>query len=195
MVTYVTNGAKFMAAVKKIAKESVVAAALEIIRDGGVSALNARALAARLGCSTRPIYLAFGSMEKVTEAAHGRIFGVYQGYLSAEVNSGRYPVYKAYGMAYIRFARQEREFFKHLFMRDRTRESGVDDDISDVIAAVMKSTGLDEERAKLFHLESWIFVHGIAVMSATSYIDFDEKLISEMLTDVFEGLKARFGAN
>lgn len=181
-----------MTAVKKISDDSVVGAALEIIREGGMAALNARALAAALDCSTRPLYLTFGSMDEVKARVVARIKEVYRDYLKREVESGKYPPYKAYGMAYIRFAREERELFKHMFMRDRTRESGDEDNMSDVIAAVMKSTGLDEERAKLFHLESWIFVHGIGVMLATSYIDFDETTIGAMLTDMFTGLKTRF---
>lgn len=181
-----------MVAVKKFSEEAMVNAALKLIREGGMGALNARSLAGSLGCSTRPLYLSFGSMDEVKARAVARIRKTYQGYIKREVEGGRYPPYKAYGMAYIRFAREEREFFKYLFMRDRTGESG-EEDISDVVAAVMKSTGLDEERAKLFHLENWIFVHGIAVMLATSYLALDEELISITLTDMFEGLKTRFG--
>ena len=132
-----------MAALKKFSEEAIVSAALELIREGGMSSLNARSLARALGCSTRPLYLTFGSMDEVKGQAVERITKTYQGYLKREVESGRYPPYKSYGMAYIRFAREEREFFKYLFMRDRTGESA-DEDISDVIAAVMKSTGLDE---------------------------------------------------
>ena len=33
---------------------------------------------------------------------------------------GKYPPYKASGMAYIRFAKEEKELFKLLFMRDRS---------------------------------------------------------------------------
>lgn len=181
-----------MAAVKKFSEESIVGAALELIREGGMDALNVRSLAGSLGCSTRPVYLTFGSMDEVKSRAVERINGVYHGYIKREIESGRYPPFKSYGMAYIRFAREEREFFKYLFMRDRTGESVSEDDISDVIAAVIKSTGLSEESAKLFHLESWIFVHGIAAMLATSYFSLGEELISKMLTDMFEGLKTRF---
>ncbi|MDE6691205.1 MAG: TetR/AcrR family transcriptional regulator [Clostridia bacterium] len=182
-----------MAAVKKFSEEAIIGAALKLIREGGMDALNVRSLAGALGCSTRPVYITFGSMDEVKARAVEQINKAYLGYLKREVESGRYPPYKAYGMAYIRFAREEREFFKYQFMRDRTGESG-EEDISEVIAAVMKSTGLDEERAKLFHLESWIFVHGIAAMLATSYFALDEELISMMLTDMFEGLKTRFGS-
>ncbi len=182
-----------MSATKKITKENIISAALEIIKTSGMSALNARALAGGLGCSTRPLYLTFGGMGGVRTAAIERINEIYQGYIKREIESGQYPVYKAYGMGYVKFARGESEFFKFLFMRDRTREQTAEDNIDEIVSVIVKVTGLDRERAKLFHLENWIFVHGIAVMLATAYIDFDEELISKMLTDMFEGLKTRFG--
>ncbi len=133
-----------------------------------MQALNARSLASFLGCSTRPLYLSFGNMENIRANAVARINEIYKGYLKSASVSGRYPPYKAYGMAYIRFAREEREYFKYLFVRDSTCECVEEDDAGEIIAALVKSTGLSEDKARLFHLESWIFVHGIAVMLATS---------------------------
>ena len=57
---------------------------------------------------------------------------------------------------------------------------------------VQNGTGLCNEEGKLFHLEMWAVVHGLAVMAATDYVDLDEELISTMLTDTFQGLKSRF---
>ena len=44
----------------------------------------------------------------------------------------------------------------------------------------------------MFHLEMWIYVHGIASMAATSFLDWDTELISASLTDVYLGVLARF---
>lgn len=38
----------------KVTKEEIIAAALEILRQKGMEAVNARAVAAALGCSTQP---------------------------------------------------------------------------------------------------------------------------------------------
>ena len=40
----------------KFDRESIIRAALDIVREGGPEALNARAVAARLGSSTQPLY-------------------------------------------------------------------------------------------------------------------------------------------
>lgn len=49
-----------------------------------------------------------------------------------------------------------------------------------------------EDEAYLFHLEMWLYVHGIATMIATSYLDWDDEFISRVLTDAYMGLKYRY---
>ena len=110
------------------------------------------------------------------------------------MTAGKYPPYKASGMAYIRFAREEKQLFRLLFMRDRSAEPPRYDggDFDGIVDIIQSSTGLSRERAYLFHLEMWIYVHGIATMCATSYLNWDKELISRMMTDAYEGMKLRF---
>ena len=56
----------------------------------------------------------------------------------------------------------------------------------------MKNLGISEDEAYMFHLETWIYTHGIAAMVATSYLDWDTEFISRSLTDAYEGLKHRY---
>ena len=105
-----------------------------------------------------------------------------------------YPPYKASGVAYIGFARQERELFKLLFMRDRRGEKVEEDrqSVAPLLRILSANTGMSEDEAYFFHLEMWVYVHGIAAMIATDYLDWDEELISRMLTDAYEGMKERY---
>ena len=48
-------------------REELLRAALEVIREKGASGLTARALAARLGCSVKPIFGLFRNMEEVRQ--------------------------------------------------------------------------------------------------------------------------------
>ena len=48
-----------MPAKKQVTKEMILTAALELLREGGIEAVNVKALAHRLNCSTQPIYLSF----------------------------------------------------------------------------------------------------------------------------------------
>ena len=108
--------------------------------------------------------------------------------------SGLYPPYKASGMAYIRFAAEEKELFKLLYMRDRSEEKIPEtSELNEQMYGMVRSnTGLDTDTARLFHLEMWAFVHGIAVMLATGFLTLDTELISRMLTDSYQGLKKQF---
>lgn len=173
----------------KITKEHIISAACDLVRKG--EAFNARSLAAALGCSTQPIFSNFETMEQVMEAVIREAALCYEELVKQEAASGLYPPYKASGMAYIRFAREERELFKLLFMRDRTAETVVDEIDDRLLAGIERSTGLGQDDAKLFHLEMWAFVHGIGVMAATGYLDLDTELVSRMLTDAFQGLLLR----
>lgn len=178
----------------RITRENILSACVDMIRESGFDAVNARALALRLGCSTQPIFSNYASMEALKSDALDYAEQVYQSYLHADMESGEFPPYKASGMAYIRFAREETELFRLLFMRDRSTESPRQDggDFDSIIDMIRKSTGLDREQAYLFHLEMWIYVHGIATMCATSYLNWDRDMISRMLTDAYEGLRLRY---
>ena len=174
-------------------KEQIVAAALTITRRAGPAGLTARALAAELGCSVKPIFSLFKSMEDVQQAVLTAADALYQAAIETEMRRGDYPPYKASGMAYIRFAREERELFRLLFMRDRSGEERREDgSLGGLIALIARSTGLSEENARRLHLEMWIYVHGIASMTATAYLDFDEETVSDLLSDAYTALTARW---
>ncbi len=178
----------------KFTKAEIINAALSVTREHGMSGLTARALAAKLGCSVKPIFGLFKNMEEVQQQVLLAANCLYQNYLQEDMTKGGYPPYKASGMAYIRFAREERELFKLLFMRDRTHEEIGEnrEELQPLIALIRRNSGLSEEEAYRFHLEMWLYVHGIAAMIATSYLNWDDAFISGALTDAYVGLKYRY---
>lgn len=175
-------------------REEMIAAALELVRQGGKDALTARALGAKLGCSAKPIFGLFRNMEELEGEVIAAADAYYQKYLVQKMQEGQYPPYKASGMAYIRFAKEERELFRLLFMRDRSGEIIGEnlEEIRPLLDLIRKNTGLSEREAYLFHLKMWIYVHGIATMLATSYLEWDAEFISNTLTDSYQGLRHRF---
>ncbi len=175
-------------------RDEIITAALKLVKTGGISALTARALGAELGSSSRPIFGLFKNMEEVQQEVLKAANDLYQSYLKEDMQKGIYPPYKASGMAYIRFAKEEKELFKLLFMRDRSHESKEEnrEEIRPLLELIQQGLGLNEEDAYLFHVEMWIYVHGIATMLATSYLEWDEMFISKVITDGFEGMKTRY---
>ena len=180
----------------RITKENILRTAVEIVRRDGAEAVNARTIAKELNCSTQPVFSNFAAMEDLRLAVVAAADALYEAYITREIEAGKYPAYKAAGMAYIRFAREEKELFKLLFMRDRSAEGAHPETegtkrIFDIVRA---STGFDGEKAELFHLEMWAYVHGIAAMTATNYLELDTELVSRMMTDAYQGMKSRCAA-
>ena len=103
----------------KFTKEEIVAAAVNVARRRGLASVTTRDIAAELGVSTRPIFTYFKSMDEVRaeiRAAAAACFGAY-------MDEGlRAPVpFYGVGMQYLRFAQQEPELYKVLFL---SKEAG-----------------------------------------------------------------------
>ena len=179
----------------KTTKEVIVKTALDIVRRQGTAALNARTVASALGCSTQPIFSNFTTMDALRLAVAQQADALYQEYVRRETDSGVYPPYKAGGMAYIRFAKEEKELFKLLYMCDRSGEEIPTEtaSFSQMADLVRRNTGMDGDTAKLFHLEMWAYVHGIATMFATGFLDLEWDLVSRMLTDAYQGMRKQYG--
>ena len=178
----------------RISREQILQTAIEIVRTEGDDALNARNIAARLGCSTQPLFSNFASMEEVRNAVISAATERCSEYIAREVAAGLYPPYKASGMAYIRFAKEEPALFRLLYMRSRTEDSHAPEAqlFTKMTTLVQQNTGAKETQAELFHLEMWAYVHGIASMLATGYLTLDWELISRMMTDAYQGLKKHY---
>ena len=178
----------------KVTKEKILETAIALVRQSGAASVNARSLASALNCSTQPIFSNFATMEELQDAMVVAAYDLYLAFLQSEAERGTYLPYKAFGMAYVRFAEEERELFKLLFMRDRRGAARVPTtDFEASVAMIMEANGIAREKAERMHFEMWACVHGIATMLATSFMSLGREEISGMLTDVYQGLRARHG--
>ena len=177
-----------MPAKKQITKEKILKKAVELVREGGISCLNMRTLAQACKCSTQPIYLSFSGMEELKTEVARAILKIFDETIEREIAKREYPEYKAVGMGYIRFAKEEKQFFKYLLMNDGMKQTGLEQQSFDQsVFMIMKNYGLYQGDAAKLHMQMWIFVHGIASMFATEYIDLDWKTVSKMVTDAYNG--------
>lgn len=182
---------------KQISEQAIVQAAAKLVAERGIEALNVRSVAAYCGCSTQPIYSCFNSMLGLKKAVLQQILQAYDRCIEQEIASGAYPDYKASGMGYIRFAKEQPNFFKFMFMRDRSGEEDAGDPYF-FHREAMRATayGVSEDEAERMHTHMWIYVHGIAVMFVTGYLNWDWQTVSDLLTEEFMAMKAKlFGGN
>lgn len=138
--------------------ESIVTAAIELIRSGGWESVSARAIARAMHCSTMPIYSAIGSMEKLRMAAARRAGDLLRDELHRP-RTGDETLDLAVG--YIAFAREEPNLFR--FLMPTVRE-------------LLELNIRDENRDEfLFH--TWVFTHGLADLIASGAVTMSDSQI------------------
>ncbi len=182
-----------MPAKKQIEREDILNEAFNLVRERGMEALNMRELAHRCNCSTQPIYLCFGNAASLQIEVGRKIWNYYAEYVKRAIAEEKYPVYKAVGMSYISFAKEEKHLFKYMLMSKRPQaDVGSENTFVTYVELVRKTFGFTQEQADKFQTEMWVFVHGIATMYATDFFDWQWDDVSGMVTDVFQGLMMKF---
>ncbi len=177
----------------KFTRNEIISCALDIAEEGGLEAVTARAVASRLGASSKVIFGCFESMGELQNEAAAAAYQKYLDEQRALCESGEYPVYKAAGMAYIRFAKGHPRLFKILFMEKKPPdEPDKIEEMNRFTDIVSHNVGITRDDAYMFHLEMWVYVHGIAAMIATGYLNWDNETVSRMLTDAYMGMKQRY---
>lgn len=173
-------------------REEIVDVACGLVRRYGESFLSARSLASELGTSTAPIFTAFGSIEELQAEVVNRAKKLYKEYLDEGLAST--PAFKGAGLQYIKFAKDEPEFFKMLFMKDGGNDlpshyfPAGDENEPLVREAVQGAYGFDTERAKKIYNHLAVYAHGLAVLYAQGKCVFTDEDVSRMLSELFMSL-------
>ncbi len=145
---------------QKITREDVLRAAAEVVRRGGAEALGARAVAEALGSSTQPIYSLFGGMGNLEAALLDEAKRRYHVFIDEYLLAAGKSRYEAFGMGFVKFAREEKGLFRFLFLSEHRAE--VDPFFEEIIGEMCALYRMDRERAEAFHRDMAIFSFGIA---------------------------------
>ncbi|KOY83969.1 TetR/AcrR family transcriptional regulator [Lysinibacillus macroides] len=182
-----------MAPKERFTEEILLDCAFEMVKKNGIDSVNARDLAKELGCSTKPIFRVFASMDDLKYAIYERASKLYNERMFQGLHESSFL---GMGLAYINFAREEKKLFELLFLSNKYKISSFSDLLNDVenqgiIAIISKLTGLTQTSAKTLFIDIWLTTHGIATMCATNTCDLDSSEIESILKDVFEGVKQK----
>ena len=166
--------------------DAVLSSAFELVRHNGLSALNARAVAQELGSSTQPIFRLFSGMDELRAGVIDMAQEKMKEYMMQALQGSDTP-YLTMGVSYVRFARDESELFKALFMQDQSVDLEEMFPISsEILQAVQEAAGVSPEYAKVLHGWLWIFTHGLAVSLATKSCCISDERLSKVLTGAYE---------
>lgn len=176
----------------RITKEMILNAAFDITRNEGIEKLSNREIAKKMNCSIRPIYYQFKNSEELYKELYNKINSYFYDFIMKNIVDD-IPHYKQIGINYIKFAQEETNLFKVLFMSPARNlpNAFVETDktgFAGVVAAIKLSTHLSDKDIKSFHTKMWIFVHGIATLTVSKSVKFTEEQIRDLLSQEFQAL-------
>lgn len=171
-----------MPAKKQISKERIFSAALTLLREGGIDAVNVKALAQKLNCSTQPIYLSFSGMD----ALRAELTKKAVEFFTQKLESPDASSTDLFAMDYIRFAMEEKELFRYLFLRQNAWseiKEALAPMMAHSISGLMTQYHISRTEADYLHDQLWMHAHGVASMIATDFCTWDTEKIAGMLAD------------
>ena len=172
-----------MAPKYKFTKEEMVEAALRVVRTKGIGGLTAKTMADELGTSTQPIFTSFGSMEGIKREVYAAAVRVYDGYTDAGLKAG-VPFFGV-GMQYIRFAREEPELYRLLFLSRETDLSAIKsmEHLQQLVRpTLMRIYHMTSQEADFYFRSLWLVVHSLATLIVTGCCPYTDQEISATLT-------------
>ena len=171
----------------KFTKEEIVEAAVRVVRARGVESLTARSLASELGASTRPMFTYFETVDELKHEVHEAAKGVYKAYIERGLAQ---PVpFLGVGQNTIRFAREEPELFRLLFLQ---KPDGADGGAAEALAfsqdlvrdSIMGIYKMDSFEADCYYRDLWLIAFSFCTMIAAGECPYTDEQMSAIFTEV-----------
>lgn len=174
-----------MAPRNKYTREEMVEAALRVVREKGIEALTAKALAGELGVSTQPVFTCFHTIEEAKREVRTAAERVYDSYVQDGLHM-KVP-FLGVGMQYIHFAKEEPQLYRLLFLT--TNEEG-NSSVMDALhhsqnlvrESLQQTYHIDAQTADRYFRDMWLVVHGLATLVVTGDCPYSEEEMGHILT-------------
>ena len=181
-----------MPAKKQITRDMILSTAFDMLRTGGMESINVKELAEKIQTVLHNRYIfSFTSMDMLRTELSSVAVETFLRQIQSNSTTADF-----YGIAYIRFAEEEKKLFQFLFMRQNAfselREALIPI-MDDSIARLMEQYNISREEAHYFHDQLWVHAHGIASMIATDFCDWKMDKVENMLTESVLYLSRKYG--
>lgn len=169
----------------KFTKEEIIEDTLNIVREKGFGFVTAKEIAARLNTSTRPIFTYFKTMDGLHKEVYKAAVELYHEYVSDGLRS-EIP-FLGFGMQYIRFAREETELYKFIFIDppDGEKFSAMAEMkrlLSIVSEPLQRIYNINSEQAEVYFRDMWLVVYALSALIATGENIYSDEEIQKILT-------------
>lgn len=169
-------------------RQALVDAGLQLLRERSADDLALREVARAVGVSATAVYRHFPDKAALLNAlAEAGLDGLADVQRSAALRSnGGFAAFNATGVAYVRFALDNPALFRLIFScshqhraADKAEGSAFALLQENAASLVPPDSGPDE--ARVFALQAWSLVHGLAVLLLDGQIEADDALIRRVV--------------
>lgn len=182
----------------KIPKELILENALTMLIREGYAALNIKALAKEIGCSTQPISWHFGNMDGLREALAQEALRYTNQKLTPQ-SENFIEAFLQIGFAYVNMAFDEPNLFRFIYMGESKQycRGGFSSILTDkgnaaLIEGLSQYLHADKNEVGKFVQRMVVYTHGIASLIAVGVLQGTKeevyKMISEMGIDLLSKL-------
>lgn len=174
----------------KVTKEMILDVVLDITRETGFDTVNARRIASKLQCSTRPIFTCYENMDELKNEFLTLAYEYYEQYVNLFRDSTSVSPYLILPLSYIEFAQEETNLFKLLFINDmdlkmvEAKDFYKEIDNEKKAKLFSEAIGVELEQSKVIFLDLFLYTHGIAVLSATKKLTLNRDSAKKMVENV-----------
>ncbi|MEE0896541.1 MAG: helix-turn-helix domain-containing protein [Acutalibacteraceae bacterium] len=177
----------------KYTKEEIVAAAFELTREKGIDAVVAREVGKRLDTSSSPIFTIWNSMDELRAEVRELAKEKYIQYMDGIFDYT--PSFKEFGMRCVRFAADEPNLFRLLFLTKQEEHSpytrfkqDFEGIFTSLMAEIENQFNLSKSQADELLSQMIIFANGIAAYMITDANSFSKESVSYRISQVCIGI-------
>lgn len=185
----------------KIPKELILENALKMLIREGYSALNIKALAKEIGCSTQPISWHFGNMDGLRKALADYALMYANEKMRPSVDDA-INAFEQVGRAYIRIALNEPNLFQFVFLNGsgcypmgNAEMLTEDNDHAELIKVIADKFQISEQNAGQYLQDTVLYTHGLATYIATGMMCMSEKEIMALINRAGNTFLIQAGVN
>ena len=110
------------------------------------------------------------------------------------VHEGNDSRYSSYGMGFVKFAAEEKQLFRWLYLEGHQFGPYQNDVLlPEVIAVIVEEFGYAEDVARRFHQDMIYFTYGLAILANTDHLHLTETELREAFRREFRALIAIYG--
>ena len=174
-----------MAPRNKFSRDEMIEKAVQVVRKQGIGALTAKSLANELGVSTQPVFTCFHTIEEVRREVVNAAKILYDDYVK-EGLCNDIP-FLGFGMHYIRFAKEEPELYRLLFLStDQSEGNSAFEEMNaslELVTDSMQETyHIDAKTAERYFRDMWLVAHSLATLIVTGSCPYTDQEIGRILT-------------